>query len=440
MSANEIQFINGQPHQYTNYTIMPFSNWRAMEAFAKYIQKNFPSSKIDNANDQFRAWVNKDIQDNINRPDSDYGMFGLSPKSYDEAMSRKTYLPEYYEKYKEIKQSIERTVMEALQKMSVVQAMKPKLVYTEKEMGEFSFDRASMALQPEIYYYSPSKKREIDIIKEKIIYEDDKMFLATDKSLVVFAIKVEKPDGTTDFMEIKGEATLKEAAEKNYVVSVTSSNKKVYLYKEKKPKMYKGVKIIVGMTRGGWTGWQNDYYTGMTAVALTDVLEHLDYSVGVEVVMGGGRCDQVCGGYPLNFDGVKSKGRRFFSFTAKTFDEQMDLDGLLYTLSDPSFHNVKFVSLLNTFFGYFGDALNPFADPLKYWHGIEEPDMVNPIGMYHKYMDNKKGNKDLMHFYLHRVADEQGAVQQVKDIVLTVENKNKEALIKFANYDFGDTA
>lgn len=440
MPSNEIQFINGQPYMYTNYTIMPFSNWRAMEAFAKYIQKNFPSSKIDDANDQFRAWVNKDIQDNAKRPESDYGMFGLAPTSYDEAMSRKTYLPEYYEKYKEIKQSIERTVMEALQKMSVVQAMKPKLIYTEKEMGEFSFDRASMALQPEIYYYSPSKKREIDIIKEKIIYEGAKIFLASDKSLVVFAIKVEKPDGTIDYMEIKGEQTLKEAAEKNYVVSVTSSNKKVYLYKEKKPKMYKGVKIIVGMTRGGWTGWQNDYYTGMTAVALTDILEHLDYTVGVEVVMGGGRCDAVCGGYPLNFDGVKSKGRRFFSFTAKTFDEQMDLDGLLYTLSDPSFHNVKFVSLLNTFFGYFGDALNPFADPLKYWHGIEEPDMVNPIGMYHKYMDNKKGNKDLMHFYLHRVSDEIGAVQAVKDIVLTVENKNKEALIKFANYDFGDTA
>ena len=146
MSANEIQFVNGQPYSYTNYTIMPFSNWRAMEAFAKYIQKNFPSSKIDDANDQFRAWVNKDIQDNANRPDSDYGMFGLAPKSYDEAMSRKTYLPEYYEKYKEIKQSIERTVMEALQKMSVVQAMKPKLVFNDKEIGEFVFDRAAMSL------------------------------------------------------------------------------------------------------------------------------------------------------------------------------------------------------------------------------------------------------------------------------------------------------
>ena len=439
MASKEIQFIGGQPYSYSKYTIMPFSNWRALESFANYISKNHPSKKIDEANNKFKDWLRLDLLKENQNPNNQYGMFGLSPKSFDEAMSRNTYLPKYFEKYKEIKESIERMVMEELQKMSVVQAMKPKLVFNDKQIGEFNFDRAAMSLEPEIYFYSPSKKREISLVDENIIYEADKMFLESDKSLVVYAIKVEKPDGTTEFLEIKGDETLRDAVDKGYIVNVTSSNKKVYLYKEKKPKMFKGVKIIVGMTRGGWTLWQNDYWTGMTAVALTDILEGLDYSVAVEVAMGGGRCDAVCGAYPLNFNGVKSKGRRFFTFTAKTFDEQMDLDGLLYTLSDPSFHNIKFISLLNYFFGYFGDSLNPFDDPLTYWHGIEEEDMVNPIGMYHKYMDMKNGNTNLMHFYIHRVANEKGAVTQVKDIVLTAENKNKEALTKYADYDFGDT-
>ena len=439
MSAKEIQFVGGKPYSYDKYTIMPFSNWRAMQSFANYIAKTQPSSKIDEANDHFRAWINQDLRAKAKDPNNDYGMFGNMPKSYDEAMARNTYLPQYYEKYKLIKESILRMVMEELQKMSEVQAMKPKLVFNDKQIGEFVFDRAAMSLQPEIYHYSPSKKREVNIIEEKLIYEGNKMFLASDKSLVVYAIKAEK-DGKVEFFEVKGDDTLKNVVDKGFVINVTSSNKKVYLYKEKKPKMYKGIKIIVGLTRGGWTGWQNDYWTGMTAVALADILESLDYSVAVEVAMGGGRCDQVCGAYPLNFNGTYSKGRRFFTFSAKTFDEQMDLDGLLYTLSDPSFHNIKFVSLLNYFFGFFGDTLNPFDDPLRYWHGIEESDMVNPIGMYHKYMDTKNGNKDLMHFYVHRVYDEKGAVQQVKDIVLLAENKNREALIKFANYDFGDTA
>jgi hypothetical protein len=205
-----------------------------MEAFAQYIQKNFPNSTIDNANDDFRGWVNQDIRDNANKQNSTYGMFGLAPKDYDEAMSRKTYLPEYYKKYKEVKKSIERMVMEELQKISVVQAMKPKLVFNDKEIGEFVYDRAAMSLQPEIYHYSPSKKREINLETEKIIHEGNKMFLASDKSLVILAIKVETPDGKIEFIESKGEDTLKEAADKKYVVSVTSSNKKVYLYKEKK--------------------------------------------------------------------------------------------------------------------------------------------------------------------------------------------------------------
>ena len=263
------------------------------------------------------------------------------------------------------------------------------------------------------------------------------MFLASDKSLVVNAIKITKDNGEEEFIESKGDETLKEATKKG-ILSVSSTNKKVYLYKEKKPKMYKGVKIVVGMTKGGWTFWQNDFYTGMTAVALADILESLDYSVAIEVVMGGGRCDQVCGDYPLNFNGVKSKGRRYFSFTAKSFDDQMDLDGILYTLADPSFHNIKFISLLNYFFGFFGDTLNPFDDPTRYWHGIEDSDMVNPIGMYHKLIDMKTGNENLMHFYLHRVANEREALAAILEVVRDAENKNKEALTKYANYDFGD--
>lgn len=437
MGKREIKIEKGKPYGYDRYTIMPFSNWRALESFAKYIEENYPSTKINKANDDFRAWVNQELINSASNPDNGYGMFGQQPKSFEEAMERNTFLPLYYQEYEKVKKRIERKVQEELQKMSVVQAMKPKLVYNDKAIGEFVFEKAAMSLVPNIFFYSPSKKRQINTNEEQIIYEGKKMFLASDKSLVVNAIKITKDNGEEEFIESKGDETLKEATKKG-ILSVSSTNKKVYLYKEKKPKMYKGVKIIVGMTKGGWTFWQNDFYTGMTAVALADILESLDYSVAIEVVMGGGRCDQVCGGYPLNFNGVKSKGRRYFSFTAKSFDDQMDLDGILYTLADPSFHNIKFISLLNYFFGFFGDTLNPFDDPLRYWHGIEDSDMVNPIGMYHKLIDMKTGNENLMHFYLHRVANEREALAAILDIVRDAENKNKEALTKYANYDFGD--
>jgi hypothetical protein len=260
------------------------------------------------------------------------------------------------------------------------------------------------------------------------------MFLESDKSLVVYALKVEAEDGKTEFVEIKGESSLSEAVKKG-IVSCTSANKKVYLYKEKKPKMFNGVKIIVGLTAGGFTSWDNDFYTGIAAVSCVDVLESLGYSVDVEVAVGGGRC----GGCSrkLNFGGNYIEGRRFFTFTAKSFDEPMDLDGLLYTLCDPSFHNIKFISLLNYFFRFFGDQLDTKPNPSSTWHGIKDTDMINPIGMYHKKMDIKKGNNNLIHYYIHQVEGEQDVIRQITDLVLTCENKNLEALKKYSSHDFG---
>jgi hypothetical protein len=206
------------------------------------------------------------------------------------------------------------------------------------------------------------------------------------------------------------------------------------LYKEKKPKMYNAVKIIVGMTGGGFSSWDNDFYTGITAAIVTETLEGLGYAVDVEVAAGGGRCGGCA--KKLKFGNQFDKGRRFFTFTAKSFDEQLDLDGLLYTLSDPSFYNIKFVSLLNNFFNFFGDQIDTNGDPARTWHGIGEEDMVNPIGMYHKYMDIEKGNKNLIHFYIHQVKDEADVVRQVTDLVLTCENKNLQALEKYSSNDF----
>jgi hypothetical protein len=427
MPSNEIQFLSGKPAQYTKYTIMPFSNWRALDATAKYIEKNKPNQQVRMANDAFKLW----IDDNLKSPNKHYGLFGKAPKSYQEAMDRDKFV--YFDEYKKIKKLVEKKIAEDLQKSSIAEAMKPKLVFNDKQIGEFVFDRAAMSLQPEIFHYSPSKKREIDVLTEIVIYEGKRMYLASDKSLVVFAIKVEKNDGSEEFMELKGEETLVKAVNLG-VISCTSNNKKVYLYKEKKPKMYNAVKIIVGMSGGGFTQWDNDFYTGITAAIVTEVLEGLGYSVDVEVAVGGGRC----GGCSkkLKFGNQYDKGRRFFTFTAKSFDEQLDLDGLLYTLSDPSFYNIKFVSLLNNFFNFFGDEIDTNGNPASTWHGIEEPDMINPIGMYHKYMDIEKGNKNLIHFYVHRVKDEADVVRQVTDLVLTCENKNLQALKKYSSNDF----
>jgi hypothetical protein len=52
-------------------------------------------------------------------------------------------------------------------------------------------------------------------------------------------------------------------------------------------------------------------------------------------------------------------------------------------------------------------------------------------------MDIKKGNNNLMHFYIHRVKDEADVVAQITDLILTCENKNSEAIKLYSEHDFG---
>jgi hypothetical protein len=198
MPSNEIQFISGKPAEYTKYTIMPFSNWRALDATSKYIEQNKPNEEVRRANEAFKLW----IDDRLKTGNKKYGLFGKQPKSFKEAMERDKFV--YWDEYKKIKSVVEKKIAEDLQKSSIAEAMKPKLVFNDKQIGEFVFDRAAMSLQPEIFHYSPSKKREIDVLSEVVIYEGKSMYLAADKSLVVYAIKVEKSEDRMYRIQTKG--------------------------------------------------------------------------------------------------------------------------------------------------------------------------------------------------------------------------------------------
>ena len=483
--------------RYTNYSMMHFPSWKALEDFAKEIE----TEEARQANSKFKEYINQKLSGRQNIFSS-YGLNFKQPQNYEAAMQREEfiYLPEYLE----VKVEIEKKIYEWLRFDSVAETMKPKLVYNDKQIGEFIFPKAAMSLKPKLFYYSPSKKIEIDINIEKLENKNGKMFLLSDGSEVVFAYKVKvqrvndedvkkygeitkrtkKIDGEifnlfkpvddlevesqlislglkcktvgkdlwvrkekieTDseyiYIENTGEDSLKKATKKG-LIQVKSDNKKVYLYKEKKPKVYDSIKLLVGLTAGGFTEWINDFYTGVTAVILSEVLESLGYSVSVVVAVGGGRCS---GCTPqLNFNNTRQHGRRFFTFTAKEFGEQIDRDGLLKTVADPSFHNIKWISYMNNFFSFFGDQLDVEPNPSSSWHGISHYDMENPIGTYQKALDYDKGNKNLLNFQIHQVTnaiDKKTAIEScleyIKTVCLTTMNINKKAaeMLEGKNYD-----
>lgn len=422
-----------RPKNFDKYSIMTFPDWKRLYEFAMGVKemKNVQTAEL--ANRKFKGFIDKNIKDG-----DKYGMFGKAPNDYDDAMKRDKFI--YYEQYKEIKKQVVEKVNKDLSKNSTAEVMKPKFVFNDKQLGEFMFDKASMSLIPNVYLYSPFHKREVDSENEKIKNIGDLMYLSDD-SLVIYAIKIiinaDKEDEYNEYLEIGGEDTLLIASENypNGIIDCTSTNKKVYLYKEKKPKMFDAVKIIVGLSAGGYTSWVNDFYTGIATVVMAEIFESLGYSVQIEVVLGGGRC--IGCHKKLRFDNVLSKGRRYFGFTAKKFDDIMDLDGLLYTTADPSFHKIKFVSIINYLFTLYGDEIDTHDTPASTWHGIEPCDMINPIGMYYKFLDDKKGNKNILHFYNNQISKD-NVVQRVFDTIVESEYYNMLALKKFKDYDFGD--
>lgn len=414
---------------YDKYSIMHFKNFDTFEDFAKKSNDNFGDSQLDEANAKYWAFVESQLRNNKTLP---YGMFGKHPKSVKEAMDRNKYV--YWDEYKQIKKEVEAKVREKLALSSQAEVMKPKMVFNDKQIGEFIYDRAAMALEPQIFFYSPSKKREIDLINEKVEQKNGKYYLESDNSIVIQCLKVELDDGKVEYVELEGEQSLTEAVKKG-VVSVTSSNKKVYLYKENKPRMFNSVQLIVSLTAGGFTAWDNDFYTGVAAVIILEVLESLGYSVQMEVVAGGGRCGGCA--RKLNFGGKLMRGRRFFVWTLKDFNEQADLDTILYNISDPSFHNIKFMRYLNSMFNLFGDQYDRDANPAITWHGVETTDLVHPVGTYLKYRQFKKGNKDLLNFYVSKVANSTDVLRQVVDMVLLCEDININAIKKYSTHDYG---
>jgi hypothetical protein len=186
----------------------------------------------------------------------------------------------------------------------------------------------------------------------------------------------------------------------------------------------------MGTSVGGYSraGEYGDFFTGITAVLLTEYLEARDYAVELVMLLGGGRCAGCLPTARLNTP--TEYGRRFIGVTVKKFDEQLDLDSLLYWTSDPSALKIKLMRYFNIFHWLYGDDMTYNS---TYWHSINTNDLICPIAPFYKNKDIKKGNKDLMYFFVHQVENEPSIAQAVLNILLTCENTNYEINQKAIN-------
>jgi hypothetical protein len=426
-----------------SWTLQGFESYEQFIQYGEVLKVRFSRTDLNEFLEAEKRKVNQDLVSNTSNslygiPNAQ-GVYDKKPRSYDEAMGRDEFV--YWDEYNKIKERISSRVLDELAKNSTAEAMKDKMVFNDMELGDFIFDRAAMGLLPQIFYYSPTHKRvlqgdELDIksknyalLIEKQKDGSEKMFLKSDHTPIVAAIEVETESGTKEYVEVNGEAELSEASERG-VVNATSDVKKSYLYKQKQPRLNNAIRIVLGMTRGGFSSWDNDFYGGVAACIVTEVLESLGYLVSVDIAFGGGRCSG-CVNLGKRLNTRDGSGRRFFLVSAKNLSENLNLDRLLYMACDPSFHTVKLASYINCFFQLYGDMKDNSS---TYWHGIERGDLRTPIGAAMMAQDMKVQNTDVMYYLIHRVANETEVAQAVLDIVLNAETENMKLKEKAFSY------
>jgi hypothetical protein len=451
--SNPATRITGQSSKLTKFQDFSFQCFGSVEEFIAYTElvKQSGDSVLLNFLDRERTYIENYLVRNANNTNNQYGLLGTTkaPVSYLDAMNRKTFV--YQEEYEKVKDRCRKLIDKALEKNSLAEAMKSKLVFTERELGEFIYQRAAMALNLNLYYYSFVHNKKIE--QEDIIFisgEKEEFKYVLDGSPVFLCVRVSYPllpsdsDSENELEEVNSreeyvkadtltDELLDDITKKGGVIDTYSEVKKVYQYKEKQPRIKNAVKIIMATTFGGFTKssvW-GDFYTGVTAALVTEYLEARDYSVEIELVLGGGRCnpDAERGGFSGCVGGRNPKylntpsryGRRYLGITVKKFDEQLDLDNLLYWIADPSATKIKLLPYFNLFHWLYGDVM---SNQNMYWHGIEKQDLICPIGTFYKQKDVKKGMKDLLYFSVIAVDGIDQVANAILKIVLESENEN----------------
>jgi len=423
--------INGQSTKLNDYQDFSIQCFDSIDEFVAYseLAKSKGNQQLFTFLDRERDDIDVVLQNSRNNK---YGLKGTdkAPLSYQDALNRKTFV--YKDEYEKAKEIAKKLLDKNLEKSSLAEAMKSKMIFTERELGEFIYERASMSIKPNLFYYSEIHKIEIDEKEIDSVVENgrDVYTYKKDGTKIIICLKVTVPPDkeggkeTYEYYEASKttDADLEKIVAKGHIISISSNVKKVYQFKEKHPRLKNAIKIFLGTTVGGFTSGSDygDFYTGVTASLLVEYLESRDYSVEVVMVLGGGRCTGCLSlGYPLN---TKTKyGRRFIGVTVKKFDEQLDLDKLLYWTADPSALHIKMLRYMNVFHWLYGDKMTYLS---SFWHGITPQDLVCPIGNFYKATDIKKGNKDLMYYFVHQVDGESDVARAVFNIVQTCENVN----------------
>ena len=355
----------------------------------------------------------------------DVGWYGEPfPNSVQDGLSRTSYLDmaDYNNVYK---QNIEPRIQEILKKSSADLEM-PTLRYNDLGLGSFDFNKASTGLIALYKYYSFKKKglvegKDVETYKQKDKY---KYKLKSDGTSVVLVPEVKGGYDTKEAQKFLKEV---EKGENVFIAlnnnglkiggkeAFTSTIKKSYILKEKMPKPKNAIRLFVKMGNAARILYPDYKWTGYTAIGIAQLLEIMGYAVSIIGIVPIGNSDST---YPTRYNAIN----------LKPFEETLDSQSLLYTISDPTFFRMKVFENIIKSAQYYKDYID---DRLGNSLEINEIKQIvySEFGKRDK-LYNDKGKSTNSEFLYYIIADVYNVDElnsTILNIGLDVVNENKQA-------------
>jgi hypothetical protein len=347
-------------------------NFRAFSSVIKFWEF-FDPIQITNDRVSDMSWTYLEAKETMDRYNTDYIRDNNTcwlgkpiPLSIQDALDRDRYLrmDDFNEVYRnEILPRIQELLKNSKADLEIA-----TISYNDRGLGVFDFARASLGLYPIYKYYSLKNKEFVDGKDCKYV-SGVKYKLIEDGSPVVIVPKINSDNKELIhkvYKKVYDGEKIFPLLEKNKLriggtESISSSIKKVYQLKEKKPKPRNAIKLFVQIGYNAYivaddncgSGEEQAKWTGYAAIGIAEILTTLGYSVSIIAIYG----MYIDGGIDVG-GGRLEEGRRFYAITLKRFEDTLDKENLLYLISDSSFFRIKIFDVIIKSCSFYREYLN----------------------------------------------------------------------------------
>lgn len=419
------------PEVRDKYTLRPFKN---LQAYIDYFNnlEIAPQVKVLNRDNVTYSSV---LDSAINYIKSEIGnaeWYGEPmPHSLEDGLARQTYqkMTEFNDIYTNRILPLIRDFM----KDSKADLDVPSFQYNDRQLGTFDFNKASGGLVPLYKYYSFEKKEEVDgkDVETYKVNDGYKYRLKSEGSPVVLVPEIKPPYEEAikvkAFREIYDGGNVFEVLKNNGLKiggknAFSSTIKKSYVLKEKKPKLKNAIRIFVMVGANCGITAEQYKWTGYLAIGIAEALSMLDYAVNIIFVQGNET--QINGG---------GSGIRYASVNIKNFNETIDKSSILYVLSDITFFRMRgFYNIVKTAYKY-GDYIDD---------SLQTPVSITDIkkmvyrefgqrdGMFYDKTGKNTRTSQFLYYFIGNVYSEEQVLENIRNICLHVVNENRAAVEK----------